>query len=123
MQPYLIPYLVAVDDILGFLEASARPVPVGRVVFYPATVGGAGDVCEGFVEAHHGAVPCFRCRGFLSCCDLSVSRVSWRLLTCTRRSCLLVAAVYFTHHECHHERVNAGDGSACGVSRDSDGGS
>ena len=25
-------YLLAVDDVLGFLEASARPVPVGRVV-------------------------------------------------------------------------------------------
>ena len=36
-----VAYLVAVYDILGFLEASARPVPVGRVVFYPATVGGA----------------------------------------------------------------------------------
>lgn len=29
-----VAYLVAVDDILGFLEASARPVPVVRVVFY-----------------------------------------------------------------------------------------
>lgn len=29
-----VSYLVTVDDILGFLEASARPVPVGRVVFY-----------------------------------------------------------------------------------------
>ena len=27
-----IPYLVTVDDVLGFLEASARPVPAGRVV-------------------------------------------------------------------------------------------
>lgn len=27
-----IAYLVAVDDVLGFLEASARPVPVGRVM-------------------------------------------------------------------------------------------
>ena len=27
-----IAYLVTVDDILGFLEASARPVPVGRVM-------------------------------------------------------------------------------------------
>ena len=34
---------------------------------------------------------------------------------------LLVAAVYFTHHECHHERVNAGNDAACGVSRDGDG--
>ena len=25
-------YLVTVDDVLGFLEASARPVPVGRVM-------------------------------------------------------------------------------------------
>lgn len=25
-------YLLAVDDVLGFLEASARPVPVGRVM-------------------------------------------------------------------------------------------
>ena len=46
-------YLVAVDDALGFLEASARPVPVVRVVFYPATVGCVGDVCEGFVKAYH----------------------------------------------------------------------
>lgn len=27
-----IPYLVTVDDILGFLEASARPVPTWRVM-------------------------------------------------------------------------------------------
>ena len=27
-----VAYLVAVDDVLGFLEASARPVPVGRVM-------------------------------------------------------------------------------------------
>lgn len=48
-----IAYLVTVDDILGFLEASARPVPVGRVMLYPATVGGVGDVCEGFVNGEH----------------------------------------------------------------------
>ena len=48
-----IAYLVTVDDVLGFLEASARPVPAGRVVFYPATVGGAGDVFEGFVKVYH----------------------------------------------------------------------
>ena len=48
-----IAYLVTVDDVLGFLEASARPVPAGRVVFYPATVGGAGDVFEGFVDGEH----------------------------------------------------------------------
>ena len=48
-----VAYLVAVDDALGFLEASARPVPVVRVVFYPATVGCVGDVCEGFVKAYH----------------------------------------------------------------------
>ena len=30
-------YLLAVDDVLGFLEASARPVPAGRVVLNPAT--------------------------------------------------------------------------------------
>ena len=28
-----IPYLVTVDDVHGFLEASARPVSVGRIVF------------------------------------------------------------------------------------------
>ena len=50
-------YLVAVDDVLGFLEASARPVPVGRVMLNPATVGGVGDVCECFVKAHHGVSP------------------------------------------------------------------
>ena len=52
-----IPYLVTVDDVLGFLEASARPVPVGRVMLNPATVGGVGDVCEGFVKVYH--VDCF----------------------------------------------------------------
>lgn len=56
-----IAYLVTVDDILGFLEASARPVPVGRVVFYPAPVGGAGDVCECFVKGNgHGRQPFLR---------------------------------------------------------------
>lgn len=49
-----VAYLVAVDDVLGFLEASARPVPAGRVMLDPATVGGAGDVCEGFVKAEGG---------------------------------------------------------------------
>lgn len=49
-----IAYLVTVDDVHGFLEASARPVPVVRVVFYPATVGCVGDVCEGFVKAEGG---------------------------------------------------------------------
>ena len=49
-----IPYLVTVDDVHGFLEASARPVPVGRVVLNPATVGGVGDVCEGFVKCESG---------------------------------------------------------------------
>lgn len=52
-----VAYLVAVDDVLGFLEASARPVPVGRVMLNPATVGGVGDVCECFVKAHHGVSP------------------------------------------------------------------
>lgn len=27
-----VAYMVTVDDVLGFLEASARPVPAGRVV-------------------------------------------------------------------------------------------
>ena len=48
-----VSYLVAVDDVLGFLEASARPVPAGRVVFNPAPVGCVGDIFEGFVKAHH----------------------------------------------------------------------
>lgn len=48
-----IAYLLAVDDVLSFLEASARPVPAGRVVFYPATVGCVGDVFEGFVDGEH----------------------------------------------------------------------
>lgn len=52
-----IAYLVAVDDALGFLEASARPVPVVRVVFNPSTVGGAGNVFKGFVEVHHDVTP------------------------------------------------------------------
>ena len=58
-----VAYLVAVDDILGFLEASARPVPVVRVVFYPATVGGACDACEGFLSpptAKAGGILTFR---------------------------------------------------------------
>lgn len=45
-----VAYLVAVDDILGFLEASARPVPVGRVMLNPAAVGGACDARESFVK-------------------------------------------------------------------------
>ena len=49
-----VAYLVAVDDVLGFLEASARPVPTWRVMLYPATVGGVGDVCEGFVKCESG---------------------------------------------------------------------
>ena len=49
-----VAYLVAVDDVLGFLEASARPVPAGRVVLNPATVGCVGDVCEGFVKRESG---------------------------------------------------------------------
>lgn len=48
-----VPYLVTVDDVLGFLEASARPVPVGRVMLNPAMVGGVGDVCECFVNGEH----------------------------------------------------------------------
>lgn len=76
-----IPYLVTVDDVLGFLEASARPVPVGCVVFYPATVGGVGDVCEGFVKSDgHGRCPFLRknvrCRalviGWFYCTTVSV---------------------------------------------------
>lgn len=47
-------YLVTVDDVLGFLEASARPVPVGRVVLNPATVGGARDTRKGFVKTEGG---------------------------------------------------------------------
>ena len=43
-------YLLAVDDVHGFLETSARPVPVWRVMFDPAPVGGAGNVCEGVVK-------------------------------------------------------------------------
>ena len=48
-----IAYLVTVDDILGFLEASARLVPVGRVMLNPARVGCVGDVFEGFVNGEH----------------------------------------------------------------------
>ena len=55
-----IPYLVTVDDVLGFLEASARPVPVGRVVLYPAPIRGAGDVCECFVNGEHCGWPFLR---------------------------------------------------------------
>ena len=58
-----IPYLVTVDDVLGFLEASARPVPVGRVMLNPATVGGACDACEGFLSpptAKAGGILTFR---------------------------------------------------------------
>ena len=45
-----IPYLVTVDDVHGFLEASARPVPTWRVMLNPATVGGARDTRKGFVK-------------------------------------------------------------------------
>ena len=90
----------------------------------PAPVGGACDVCEGFVEAHHGVVPCFQYRGFLSCCVLGVSRSrgvrlrgsGWRLLLLVDRS-----VVNLAHHESDEEGVNAGDGAACVVSRDGDG--
>ena len=54
-----VSYLLAVDDVLGFLEASARPVSAWRVMFDPAPIRGAGDVCEGFVKAHHGVLPAF----------------------------------------------------------------
>ena len=43
-------YLVRVKGVCGFLEASARPVPTWRVMFYPAPIGRAGDVFEGFVK-------------------------------------------------------------------------
>lgn len=48
-----VAYLVTVDDVLSFLEASARPVPAWRVMFDPAPVGGAGNVCEGFINGEH----------------------------------------------------------------------
>lgn len=48
-----VAYLVAVEGGHGFLEASARPVPAGRVVLNPATVGCVGDVFEGFVDGEH----------------------------------------------------------------------
>ena len=91
----------------------------------PSTVGGAGDAREGFVDGERYLRGPFLCgRAYLRLAGYSlprslVVRLRWRV------GCLLllVAAVYFTHHECHRERVNAGDGSACGVSRDSDGGS
>jgi hypothetical protein len=66
-------YLLWVNGGGSFLEASARPRARVRGVLGPASVGGACDACEGFVEAHHGVAPCFQYRGFLSCCVLSVS--------------------------------------------------
>ena len=55
-----VAYMVTVDDILGFLEASARPVPTWRVVFDPAPIRGAGDVCECFVNGEHCGWPFLR---------------------------------------------------------------
>lgn len=49
-----IAYLLAVDDVLGFLEASARPVPTWRVMLNPVAVGGARDTRKGFVKTGGG---------------------------------------------------------------------
>lgn len=115
-----IPYLVTVDDVLGFLEASARPVPVGCVVFYPATVGGAGDAREGFVNGEHCGWPFLRGRVYsrlrVVLYHVPVSFAYTFVLLLAARS-----VVNLTHHECHHEGVNAGNGAACVVSGDGDG--
>lgn len=120
-----VAYLVAVDDALGFLEASARPVPVGRVVFYPATVGGAGDVCEGFVDGeHYLRGPFLRGRAY-SCLLVVLYHVPSLFADAGVAVLLLVdrSVVNLAHHQNDHEGVNAGNGAACGVSRDGDGGS
>lgn len=119
----MIPYLVTVDDVLGFLEASARPVPAWRVVLNPATVGGVGDVCEGFVKCDGGHWCCLSCAGMCAIEHMCLLVVLYHVPVSFAYALmlLLVAAVYFTHHKCHHERVNAGNGAACGVSRDGNG--
>ena len=48
-----VAYLVAIEGGHGFLEASARPVPAGRVMLNPARIGRASDVFESFVNGAH----------------------------------------------------------------------
>ena len=118
-----VAYLVAVDDVLGFLEASARPVPAGRVVLNPATVGCVGDVFEGFVDGeHYLRGPFLRGRAY-SLLLVVLYHVPSLFADAGVAVLLLVArsVVNLAHHECHHERVNAGNGAACVVSGDGDG--
>ena len=118
-----IPYLVTVDDILGFLEASARPVPTWRVVLNPAMVGGVGDVFECFVDGeHYLRGPFLRGRAY-SRLLVVLYHVPSLFADAGVAVLLLVArsVVNLAHHECHHERVNAGNGAACVVSGDGDG--
>lgn len=118
-----IAYLVAVDDVLGFLEASARPVPAGRVVLNPATVGCVGDVFEGFVDGeHYLRGPFLRGRAY-SRLLVVLYHVPSLFADAGVDVLLLVArsVVNLAHHQSHHERVNAGNGASGGVSRDSDG--
>lgn len=89
-----VAYLVAVDDVLGFLEASARPVPAGRVVLNPATVGGACDACEGVVNGEHCGWPFLRGRTYLHLAGCIVSRVGvWRAKN-PRTSCVSGPGVF-----------------------------
>lgn len=77
-----VAYLVAVNDVLGFLEASARPVPTWRVVLYPAPIRGVGDVFEGFVKGNgHGRGPFLRER---ACAFMSVFALAGSTLPCSR---------------------------------------
>lgn len=117
-----VAHLLRGDGAHGFLELPARPVPVGCVVLDPARVGRAGNVFERFVNGEHCGWPFLRGRAY-SCLlvvlyHVPVSFAYTFVLLLVARS-----VVNLAHHQSHHERVNAGNGAACGVSRDGDGGS
>lgn len=118
-----IPYLVTVDDVHGFLEASARPVPTWRVMLNPATVGGARDTRKGFVKTEGGHGSPFLREGAYSRLLVVLYHVPSLFADAGVAVLLLVArsVVNLAHHESHHERVNAGNGAACVVSGDGDG--
>ena len=89
-------------------------------MFYPATVGGACDACEGFVNGEHCGRPFLRGRAYsrllVVLYHVPVSFAYALVLLLVARS-----VVNLAHHQGDHERVNAGNGAACGVSGDGDG--
>ena len=117
----MIPYLVTVDDVLGFLEASARPVPAGRVVLNPATVGCVGDVFEGFVDGeHYLRGPFLRGRAYSR-----LLVVLYHVPVAFAYTFVLLlafcAVVNLAHHESDHECVDAGDAAVVCMAGDGDG--